>query len=113
MDKSPVIRIWITNKNNSEITNEINNAMFGFLSSAMENGCDGFTFAEDTERVIVYTSWSDERKLEKFRSSEDYKNYEKEILNSFFAADFQLPDDILFNSTAKILHTYSKNEVSS
>ena len=24
MDKSPVIRIWITNKNNSEITNEIN-----------------------------------------------------------------------------------------
>jgi len=107
MDASPVIRIWVTNKNNSEITTEINKAMVDFLSSAIDNGCNGFTFAEDAERVIVYTVWSDENTLEKFRSSDDYKNREKEIINSFFAADFQLPDDILFNSTAKILHTYT------
>tara|TARA_B100001996_G_scaffold343553_1_gene298743 strand:+ start:202 stop:525 length:324 start_codon:yes stop_codon:yes gene_type:complete len=107
MDASPVIRIWVTNKNNSEITTEINKAMVDFLSSAIDNGCNGFTFAEDAERVIVYTVWSDENTLEKFRSSDDYKNREKEIINSFFAADFQLPDDILFNSTAKILRTYT------
>ena len=105
MNTSPVIRMWVTNKNNSEITTEINNAMVEFLSSAMENGCDGFTFAEDAERVIVYTEWSDEKMLERFRSSNDYKIREKEIINSFFAAGFHLPDDILFNSTAKILHT--------
>ena len=107
MDTSPVIRMWITNKNNSEITTEMNNAMVNFLSTSMENGCNGFTFAEDADRVIVYTTWSDEKILEKFRSSEDYKNREKEIINSFFAAGFQLPDDILFNSTAKILHAYT------
>ena len=66
MNTSPVIRMWVTNKNNSEITTEINNAMVEFLSSAMENGCDGCTFAEDAERVIVYTGWSDEKMLEKF-----------------------------------------------
>ena len=107
MNTSPVIRIWVTNKNNSEITTEMNNAMVNFLSTSMENGCNGFTFAEDADRVIVYTTWSDEKILEKFRSSEDYKNREKEIINSFFAAGFQLPDDILFNSTAKILHAYT------
>tara|TARA_B100000965_G_scaffold212415_1_gene177480 strand:+ start:3196 stop:3495 length:300 start_codon:yes stop_codon:yes gene_type:complete len=99
--------MWVTNKNNSEITTEMNNAMVNFLSTSMENGCNGFTFAEDADRVIVYTTWSDEKILEKFRSSEDYKNREKEIINSFFAAGFQLPDDILFNSTAKILHAYT------
>lgn len=108
MNISPVIRMWVTNKNNCEITTEINNAMVEFLSSAMENGCNGFTFAEDAERVIVFTVWSDEKVLEKFRSTDDYKNREKEIINSFSAADFQLSDDILFNSTAKILHTYAK-----
>ncbi len=107
MNTSPVIRMWVTNKNNSEITTEMNNAMVNFLSTSMENGCNGFTFAEDADRVIVYTTWSDEKILEKFRSSEDYKNREKEIINSFFAAGFQLPDDILFNSTAKILHAYT------
>ena len=107
MNTSPVIRMWVTNKNNSEITTEMNNAMVDFLSTSMENGCNDFTFAEDADRVIVYTTWSDEKILEKFRSSEDYKKREKEIINSFFAAGFQLPDDILFNSTAKILHAYT------
>ena len=107
MDTSPVIRMWITNKNNCEITTEMNNAMVEFLSSAIENGCNGFTFAEDDERVIVYTIWSDEKILEEFRSSDDYKNREKEIINSFLTAGFQLPDDILFNSTAKILDTHT------
>ena len=106
MNISPVIRMWVTNKNNCEITTEINNAMVKFLSSAMENGCNGFTFAEDDERVIVYTIWSDEKILEEFRSSDKYKNREKGIINSFLTAGFQLPDDILFNSTAKILHSH-------
>ena len=76
MEKSSVIRMWITNKNNREITEEMSESMVAFLSSAIENGCIGSTFAEDDERIIVYTRWSDEMALEKFRSSEVYKNQE-------------------------------------
>lgn len=107
MDISPVIRMWVTNKNSSEITPEINNAMMDFLASAKENGCSGFTFAEDTERVIVFTVWSDEKKLENFRSSDDYKKRLEEVINSFSTADFELSNDIVFNSTAKILDTHT------
>ena len=41
--------------------------------------------------------------LEQFRSSEDYKIQEVKIIQAFVAAGFEIPDDILFNSTAKIL----------
>ncbi len=103
MGKSSVIRMWITNKNNREITAEMSESMVAFLSSAIENGCIGSTFAEDDERVIVYTRWSDEMTLEQFRSSEEYKIQEGYIIQSFAAAGFEIPGDILFNSTAKIL----------
>jgi len=103
MEESSVIRMWITNKNNREITLGMGKSMEAFLSIAIENGCIGSTFAEDDERVIVYTRWSDEITLEKFRSSEDYKIQEGSIIQSFTAAGFEIPDDILFNSTAKIL----------
>ena len=103
MEKTSVIRMWITNKNNREITVGMGKSMEAFLSIAIENGCIGSTFAEDDERVIVYTRWSDEMTLEKFRSSEDYKIQEGGIIQSFTAAGFEIPDDILFNSTAKIL----------
>ena len=103
MEKSSVIRMWITNKNNREVTPSMSASMVTFLSIAIENGCIGSTFAEDDERVIVYTRWSDEMTLEKFRSSEDYKIQEGKIIQSFAAAGFEIPDDILFNSTAKIL----------
>ena len=103
MEKSPVIRMWITNKNDKKITPEMNEAMVEFLSSAIDNGCTGSTFAEDDERVIVYTMWSDEMILERFRSSEIYKTKEQKIIQSFVSANFELSSDILFNSTAKIL----------
>ena len=78
-------------------------SMVRFLSIAVENGCIGSTFAEDNERIIVYTRWSDERTLEKFRSSTEYHTQERKIIQSFSDAGFEIPNDILFNSTAKIL----------
>ena len=69
----------------------------------MSLGCIGSTFAEDDERIIVYTRWSNESKLEQFRSSKDYKIQEGHIIRSFIDAGFEIPADILFNSTAKIL----------
>ena len=103
MEESPVIRMWITNKNGREITTDMSDSMVSFLSVAIENGCIGSTFAEDEERIIVYTRWSDERTLEQFRSSEDYGIEEGKIVQSYVAAGFEIPGDILFNSTAKIL----------
>ena len=95
--------MWITNKNNGEITSQMSESMVAFLSSAIENGCIGSTFAEDDERIVVYTRWLDEMTLEQFRSSEVYKLQEGKIIQSFTAAGFEIPDDILFNSTAKVL----------
>tara|TARA_Y100000768_G_scaffold317754_1_gene253049 strand:+ start:165 stop:503 length:339 start_codon:yes stop_codon:yes gene_type:complete len=103
MEKSPVIRMWITNKNNRKITTSMSESMISFLSIAIENGCIGSTFAEDDERIIVYTKWSDEMTLEQFRSSKQYHVQEKNIIQSFTDAGFEIPGDILFNSTAKIL----------
>tara|TARA_B100000965_G_scaffold6521_2_gene5100 strand:+ start:4754 stop:5080 length:327 start_codon:yes stop_codon:yes gene_type:complete len=103
MEKPSVVRMWITNKNDKEITSEMSESMQAFLSIAIQNGCIGSTFAEDDERIIVYTRWSDEMILEQFRSSEEYKIKEGNIIQSFAAAGFKIPDDILFNSTAKIL----------
>ena len=103
MEKTSVIRMWITNKKNREITAAMNESMVAFLSVAIENGCIGSTFAEDDERIIVYTMWSDETTLENFRSSEEYHSHEGNIIQSFVAAGFEIPDDILFNSTATIL----------
>ena len=103
MEKSPVIRMWITNKKNREITVAMNESMVAFLSIAIENGCIDSTFAEDDERIIVYTRWSDEITLENFRSLEEYRSQEGNIIHSFVDAGFEIPDDILFNSTAKIL----------
>ena len=103
MVEAPVVRMWITNKNDKGITVGMNESMEGFLSIAIQNGCIGSTFAEDEERIIVYTRWMDEMTLEQFRSSEGYKIMEGGIIQSFTAAGFEIPDDILFNSTAKIL----------
>ena len=103
MEKTSVIRMWITNKKNREITAAMNESMVAFLSVAIEKGCIGSTFAEDDERIIVYTMWSDEMTLENFRSSKEYQSYEGDIVQSFVAAGFEIPDDILFNSTATIL----------
>ena len=103
MEKTPVIRMWITNKKTKEITAAMNESMVAFLSVAIENGCIGSAFAEDDERIIVYTMWSDETTLENFRSSEEYYSHEANIIQSFDAAGFEIPDDILFNSTATIL----------
>tara|TARA_B100000900_G_scaffold95536_1_gene78657 strand:+ start:842 stop:1177 length:336 start_codon:yes stop_codon:yes gene_type:complete len=111
MEQSPVIRIWITNKNNKVITAEMTESIVAFLSIALENGCLGSKFAEDEERVIVYTTWSNEMRLEHFRSSNDYKIHETNIVQSFTAAGFDIPSDILFNSTAKILFS-NKSESS-
>ena len=111
MEKPSVIRMWITNKNNREITTEMNESMVAFLSIAIENGCTGSTFAEDDERIIVYTRWSDEMTLEKFRSSEHYKIQEGKIIQSFAAAGFEIPDDILFNSTANILFSNGSKSI--
>ena len=95
--------MWITNKNDKEITAGMIESMEDFLSVAVQNGCIGSTFAEDEERIIVYTRWMDEITLEQFRSSEDYKTKEGSIIQSFTDAGFEIPEDILFNSTAKIL----------
>ena len=103
MEESSVIRMWITNKNNRKITADMSESMVAFLSIASENGCTGSTFAEDDERIIAYTRWPDEMALEQFRSSEDYKIQEVKIIQAFVAAGFEIPDDILFNSTAKVL----------
>lgn len=107
MERSPVVRMWITNKNNREITVGMRESMEAFLSIAIQNGCIGSTFAEDEERIIVYTTWLDEMILEQFRSSEDYMIKEKNIVQSFVVAGFEIADDILFNSTAKILFSNS------
>ena len=103
MVEAPVVRMWITNKNDKVITAGMNESMEDFLSIAIQNGCIGSTFAEDEERIIVYTRWMDEMTLEQFRSSEDYKTKEGSIIQSFIAAGFEIPDDIMLNSTAKIL----------
>ena len=103
MEESSVIRMWITNKNNRNITDAMSESMLAFLSIAIENGCIGSTFAQDDERIIAYTRWSDEMALEQFRSSEDYKIQEVKIIQAFVAAGFEIPEDILFNSTAKVL----------
>ena len=103
MENPSVIRIWITNKNNAQITAAINQSMVDFLTVAIDHGCLGSTFAEDNERIIVYTKWSDEESLEKFRSSNEYKIEESKIINSFVEAGFEIPGDILFNSTAEVL----------
>ena len=103
MDEIAVIRIWITNKSDKKVTVDMSDSMIEFLSCAVENGCTGSTFAEDDERIIVYTMWSDEGTLEQFRSSQDYKILEEEIITSYVSAGFEIPSDILFNSTAKIL----------
>ena len=105
MEGSMVMRMWITYKNNKEITTAMSESMVSFLSIAIENGCIGSTFAEDDERIIVYTRWSDELTLEQFRSSEAYSHQEGKIIQSFVAAGFDLSSDILFNSTAKILYS--------
>jgi len=99
--------MWITNKNDKEITSEMSQSMKDFLSIAIQNGCIGSTFAEDDKRIIVYTRWADEMILEQFRSSEEYKVKEGNIIQSFTAAGFKIPDDILFNSTANILFSKS------
>ena len=103
MEKTPVIRMWITNKNGKEITSAMNESMISFLSVAIENGCIGSTFAEDEQRVIVFTRWSDEMTLGRFRSSKDYHTQETKIIQSFTDAGFDIASDILFNSTAKVL----------
>ena len=111
MEKSSGLRVGGTNKNNREITAEMSESMVAFLSIAIENGCTGSTFAEDDERIIVYTRWSDEMTLEKFRSSEHYKIQEGKIIQSFAAAGFEIPDDILFNSTANILFSNGSKSI--
>tara|TARA_Y100001960_G_C14284300_1_gene638374 strand:- start:351 stop:671 length:321 start_codon:yes stop_codon:yes gene_type:complete len=103
MLETQVVRMWITNKNDKEITAGMIESMEDFLSVAIQNGCIGSTFAEDEERIIVYTRWMDEMTLEQFRSSEDYKTKEGSIIQSFTDAGFEIPEDIMFNSTAKIL----------
>ena len=103
MEKTPVIRMWITNKNGKKITSAMSESMTSFLTVAVENGCIGSTFAEDEQRVIVFTRWSDEMTLEEFRSSKDYHTQETKIIQSFTDADFDISSDILFNSTARVL----------
>lgn len=103
MHKSSVVRMWITKKNNRKITPSMNDSMIDFLSIAIKKGCIGSTFAEDDERIIVYTKWLSEDMLEEFRSSSEYHTQEKKIIQSFTSAGFEIPEDILFNSTAKIL----------
>tara|TARA_B100000927_G_scaffold278152_1_gene260530 strand:- start:53 stop:373 length:321 start_codon:yes stop_codon:yes gene_type:complete len=103
MEQTPVIRMWITNKNGKKITSAMSESMTSFLTVAVENGCIGSTFAEDEQRVIVFTRWSDEMTLEEFRTSKDYHTQETKIIQSFADADFDILSDILFNSTAKVL----------
>ena len=103
MDEIAVIRMWITNKRDKKVTSDMSDSMIEFLSCAVENGCIGSTFAEDEERIIVYTMWSNEATLEQFRSSQDYKTLEEKIISSYVSGGFEIPKDILFNSTARIL----------
>ena len=103
MEQTPVIRMWITNKNGKKITSAMSESMTSFLTVAVENGCIGSTFAEDEQRVIVFTRWSDEMTLEEFRTSKDYHTQETKIIQSFTDADFDISSDILFNSTARVL----------
>lgn len=98
-----VVRMWITNKNGMGITASMIESVEDFLSVAIQHGCIGSTFAEDEERIIVYTSWVDEITLEQFRTSESYKRKEENIIQSFTDSGFSIPEAILFNSTAKIL----------
>jgi len=98
-----VVRIWITNKNGNRVTASMIESMEDFLSVAIRHGCIGSTFAEDEQRIIVYTSWVDEITLELFRTSEAYKTKEESIIQSFTDSGFSIPDAILFNSTAKVL----------
>ena len=84
-------------------------AMVDFLSAAVEQGCLGSTFAEDSERIIVFTRWMDELTLETFRSSKAYKEREADIIHSFVAAGFEIPEDILFNATASVLFSNRSN----
>ena len=103
MEKTPVIRMWITNKNGKIITSAMSESMTSFLTVAIENGCIGSTFAEDEQRVIVFTRWSDKMTLERFRASKDYHKQETKIVQSFADAGFDITSDILFNSTARVL----------
>ena len=109
MDTSLVIRMWITNKFGRTITSEMHEAMVDFLSVAVEKGCVGSTFAQDSERIIVFTRWMDEMTLEMFRSSKAYKEREADIIHSFVAAGFEIPEDILFNATASVLFSNRSN----
>ena len=95
--------MWITNKNGMGITASMIESVEDFLSVAIQHGCVGSTFAEDEERIIVYTCWVDEITLEQFRTSEAYKTKEENIIQSFTDSGFSIPEAILFNSTAKIL----------
>ena len=103
MENVPVVRMWVTNKNGKKITSAMSESMICFLSVAVENGCIGSTFAEDEQRVIVYTQWSNEITLEQFRSSKDYQIQESQIIQSFTEAGFNLASDVLFNSTALVI----------
>ncbi len=103
MLEAEVVRMWITNKNGMGITASMIESVEDFLSVAIQHGCIGSTFAEDEERIIVYTSWVDEITLEQFRTSESYKIKEENIIQSFTDSGFSIPETILFNSTAKIL----------
>ena len=103
MQEPSVIRMWITNKGGKDITAAMRESMVAFLSSATDHGCFGSTFAEDDERIIVYTRWSDESTLEQFRASEAYALLEGDIVQSFVAAGFDIAGEILFNSTAHVL----------
>ena len=103
MDEIAVIRMWITNKRDKKVTSDMSDSMIEFLSCAVENGCIGSTFAEDEERIIVYTMWSNEATLEQFRSSQDYKTLEEKIISSYVSGGYEIPKVILFNSTARIL----------
>lgn len=111
MQEPSVIRMWITNKSNRKITPGMRKSMVTFLSMAIENGCTDSTFAEDDERIIVYTRWSDEATLEQFRSSKQYALLEGNILQSFNTAGFNIAEDLLFNSTANILYSNDSNSI--
>ena len=75
---------------------------FLFLSTAVEHGCNGSTFAEDSERVIAYTVWSDEKTLEQFRVTEDYKVRERGGYSIIYGIRFRnSPGDILFQFYCK------------
>tara|TARA_Y100001935_G_C17169138_1_gene439303 strand:+ start:411 stop:731 length:321 start_codon:yes stop_codon:yes gene_type:complete len=103
MSQLPVIRMWITNKKTRKISTSMSEALEDFLSVAKKHGCVGSTFAEDDQRIIVFTRWLSESILEEFRSSSDYRTKEGKIIEAFTDAGFEIPEDILFNSTGNIL----------